>query len=762
MFSLQEWEVYIPYSFSDDNLVENAFKDLGNVGNKRGFVFTRVDKLSGRKNFINFIEVKDLPKEGVLINSKVVQGVKGIFMKASSPIGCARGLYWLTDRVLKVGTIPLFNGLIKPFFDIRSTYISMVGTDNVSLENALRRIRLAARVGVNHILVSCTENFIEWGDSFDKYARKYRDMLKILIKESHDLHMKVLTYGDEFIYRDEWIKRFCSSLRIGGKGLWNAIKEKYRSLLEDLPELDGVAVRTGEVIQHDGFRSLDILHCCRDEPYSLVYRYRKILDTIYDVVVREYGKIYLHRTWATNDWEQHSVPEILQQILDGFPKHNFILSIKLTEGDQWEFQPFNPTIGSVPHTTVVELETGRAHQWGGPVMDFAAEYFQAGLQYALMKGVRGVTSSIPNWKPDPKHIGYDALPYVAWRLVFDPYEDLERILDEWAKQFFGEASSIVAKIMLKLDDAVRYSYYVPFYSYRIWEPHSNIYGNMFICKGNPFFDNGRGHDEYLKEIYLNCRPYLRDVWDIMERGVSICDEIIEMYKNVMNLIREEKYRSGFYELLQHMRDVLLLNTLYVKAYMSYFMYRDKRSSYWRSIFSKNLSLLKQLSLRYKDKWNFYKLYGIDEFIMLADTALKDIDYLEYILGNSLDSEGVKRVIRERMRLESEEENKMNKTRVLRWEGVVDGRDLLLIRDSEIRIEHLLAEPITSIKYKFFQPVERRKAHYIVKRIRCRGYAFVLEDPSPRNDYTLKVYIEDTRPSSDKYVLEIYRVDEKVE
>ncbi len=754
------WELCVQEELLKDRLVETAVSDLEALGGWQGLSFLRASKPSGRRNSI-IVELRHgLPAETVEISSSMDKGFKHVVMGAADTVAAAHGLYWAWDRLKTCGDIPLVKMVRRPTFKYRFTYISLGSPTQGSLEQALASLRQAARVGVNHVLVYRTENYVPWDGRHGEEAERCRELLREFIEAAHSLHVKVLVYGDEFIYLDSWLEKFGGKPCVSSPGFWKALEEKYRALLRELPELDGVAVRTGEVIPHGGFKAFDVMHSrCPGENYSLEYKYRKFLDTIYGVVVEEFGKIYYHRTWVTNDWEQHSVPEILQRILDGFPRKNFILSIKLTEADQWEYQPLNPTIGAVKHTTVVECETGRAHQWGGPVMDFAAEFIQAGLQYALMRGARGVSAALPSWSASPRQPGYDALPYTVWRLAWNPGEDLEKIVTEWAAQYFGAAAPVVAEVLLKTDDAVRDSYYVAPYAVRVWNPLGHIYGSMFICKGNPFFDNGRGHDEFLKTIYLHCKPCLDRVWELMDRGVATYDEMIEKYLAVKHLVPRKEYRDGFEEVLRHARAVLNLNRLYVKAFTAYFEYREKRSPYWRGRLARLLSELGYAASEYEEKWGLYRLYGIKEFLKLARRALIDPDGLEQLLATSPTTGEVEELVRQHMDKEEKLASRPDAKMILRWEGVVDGRDILHVKGETIQIEHLLAEPIHDVKYVFYEPVAAAPARYAVKRIRCRGAALVLENPSSDNGYTLKIYLDDTAPGPDRYVLEIYRISE---
>jgi hypothetical protein len=94
-------------------------------------------------------------------------------------------------------------------------------------------------------------------------------------------------------------------------------------------------------------------------------------------------------------------------------------------------------------------------------------------------------------------------------------------------------------------------------------------------------------------------------------------------------------------------------------------------------------------------------------------------------------------------------------RGLRWVGRVDGRDILLIKDRRIWFEHQAGAPICEDQARFFTSLPARHCELSVRKVRGRGHVQVLERPSPFNDYTAKVLIDDRDGGADFYELEFF-------
>lgn len=93
-------------------------------------------------------------------------------------------------------------------------------------------------------------------------------------------------------------------------------------------------------------------------------------------------------------------------------------------------------------------------------------------------------------------------------------------------------------------------------------------------------------------------------------------------------------------------------------------------------------------------------------------------------------------------------------RGLTWSGRVDGRDLIYIRGNQLWVDHREGQAIRETDFRFYRPLPDRQSRVTVRRLNGRGTIRVLEQPSPYNNYTAVIQIEDRESGSDWYNLEI--------
>lgn len=93
-------------------------------------------------------------------------------------------------------------------------------------------------------------------------------------------------------------------------------------------------------------------------------------------------------------------------------------------------------------------------------------------------------------------------------------------------------------------------------------------------------------------------------------------------------------------------------------------------------------------------------------------------------------------------------------RGITWSGRVDGTDLIYIRGNQLWIDHRSGQPIYNADYRFYRSLPNRQCTINVRRLNGRGNVRVIEHPSPYNNYTAAIMIEDRDGGSDNYELEI--------
>ncbi len=95
------------------------------------------------------------------------------------------------------------------------------------------------------------------------------------------------------------------------------------------------------------------------------------------------------------------------------------------------------------------------------------------------------------------------------------------------------------------------------------------------------------------------------------------------------------------------------------------------------------------------------------------------------------------------------------TEYFRWRGEVDGIDDILIRGSQVKIEHVSAKPIQSQDHRFSAPLPFAEVELTLEVIKGRGSVRLMEQPSKRNQYTAVVRVDDQdNAGDDKYEFEL--------
>jgi hypothetical protein len=86
----------------------------------------------------------------------------------------------------------------------------------------------------------------------------------------------------------------------------------------------------------------------------------------------------------------------------------------------------------------------------------------------------------------------------------------------------------------------------------------------------------------------------------------------------------------------------------------------------------------------------------------------------------------------------------------RWQGRVDGRDLIVLRGDRVNIRHIANNPITEESYDFKEPLPRQEVNVRLTKLSGRGTIEIREQPSARNGYAVTVSIDDSEGGTDLY------------
>jgi hypothetical protein len=91
---------------------------------------------------------------------------------------------------------------------------------------------------------------------------------------------------------------------------------------------------------------------------------------------------------------------------------------------------------------------------------------------------------------------------------------------------------------------------------------------------------------------------------------------------------------------------------------------------------------------------------------------------------------------------------------LRWAARVDGKVRVSFRDNQAFAQRLSGQAISGEQVQFSTPLPRRAVNADVRKISGRDDVSIVQQPSPNNNYTLVIEINDTSGGADLYDLEI--------
>ncbi len=95
------------------------------------------------------------------------------------------------------------------------------------------------------------------------------------------------------------------------------------------------------------------------------------------------------------------------------------------------------------------------------------------------------------------------------------------------------------------------------------------------------------------------------------------------------------------------------------------------------------------------------------------------------------------------------------SRAFHWTGTVDGRIRVTIKGGASLSEVMEGGPVVDQHAEFVRPLPARSDLMpVIRKIRGRGQAAIVEPPSEKNNYALTFEINDTEPGADQYEIEL--------
>jgi hypothetical protein len=572
-----------------------------------------------------------------------------------------------------------------------------------------------------------------------------------LISYAHSLHMKVLVFGTDFTYHPSLIEEHRATLSPCDPRFWQAVQAKYRRLLKAMPMLDGVATFTGEEQSYWGnYLTFDPMHGAGECDISLATRYRTYINKIYDVVVGEFGKIYHHRTWNTNCYEQQSRYEVYREIFTtDVPVKNLFLIPSFTQNDRWWHQRYNPTFNITPHHMLAVLEPMNYYESSKSNLfaTYPGQYYQAGLQTILEHQNSNLMGVSFDLHPGYDYNTYGLTAYTVFRLEWNYLENPRTIAEDFCSIHFGRKKATkMADIYLLSPAAYKYGLFIEPVAYGEFNSLPHIRVGTFPAQGYPSIDNGKEHISFLRKIYLRCKPWISETMMYLDHGLDIAKTMRGKFKMVKSEIADKKIVLDLENRLQMTYIFIKTNNLYVKTAFEYFNYRDNPTDENKNNLVNLFTQLKNTRAAFRETPGFgYKLFGIDQLLKNVNQCLENrINAEEQLLRAPNINEIEKVIVGQQEKYKKALAEFGNEcVKILYWEGRVDGRDILNIRGDQIEVEHLRWDPIYFKESKFLNPLPKKEVTVIPKDIKSRPmHPFILEQPTAANDYTVKVYLYD--------------------
>jgi hypothetical protein len=702
-------------------------------------------------------------------------------IEAGGALGAAYALAWLADGLRTGRSMPPEDEDRVPVFQRRIAHggVPKVKSDEspyVEMERSWDLVSDWAEMLDQTILSSCTciivggaMDIVPWDDpKYGPRSEACRELFTKYIEMAHARHIRVYAADDEFMYLPEWFERTGATFSTDDPKLWEAMKSKYRALLPLMPTLDGIQTRIGEANPRDGIQAWDVIHTGEDR--SIQGNYRRFINAMHEVVVGEFDRQYVHRTWVVNTWELSCVPEIYEQTFtDEVPTKNLLFSIKSTCGDQWEWQPLNPTFGLTPHATCVQVETSRGQDYFSGPPDFSAEFSQSSFEWAYEHGAVAALLGAAKTKGDMRN----GLDYATARLAWDPYQSVKSIVADWAAVSVGiEIADRVADLTLDLDDIYRNGFHIRGQAYNTWEPLLHV-RKGWICKGNQYLDGGKGHHRFLRDQYLLAKPEVDFALQTMSDHVERFDRWLSSYREWMSELPDPATGRWLELVLERGQGSLHLNLAYVTAFLRYFEYEDSGDPDDRERARVALTALEAEVSEFRVRtWedasayildSFANIQGVDELLRFAARGLDDKDGVKEAMHRAPNDAAVLDILAEGKATDTAliETAGEDAIVIATWTGLVDGRDVLDIdfTSEEIAVEHCLGDFVRESVCEFHGPLALGKRKIAIRHVRGheRGFAYALVQPSDDNGRVLRLLLEDLVNGYGSYEVEMVSV-----
>ena len=354
----------------------------------------------------------------------------------------------------------------------------------------------APSFGINHLQFS--HQLAMYAEELTAAPQRQRDINE-LIARAHERNI------ESYIWTHEMQRVPAQFFRHGKVNLqndaatWPWLQDRYRSLFQALPEIDGVILTLTET----RYRGDD-----DNEIFSSLLpaeRLAKAINTIYEVCQEFHKGLYVRTfTW---------VPKSLTWMVEALrhvPDEVRVMS-KEAWGDWFQYSPYNSFIGVMGnHPQIMEFDLWGEYAGGGHLPWCYPDYMKDRLRDGLKKGIVGAVGRVhspgrvprENHGASPPDQGFSNLSefniYTLARLLENPETEVEEIWQQWASERFGaQAASHVISALKRTNDIVQKTFF--------------LFGFVFLSDRHPTFTKAetREHIEFGVRFHSQWNPALK-------------------------------------------------------------------------------------------------------------------------------------------------------------------------------------------------------------------------------------------------------------
>ena len=782
----ESWTIVVGHALQEDEAVRLAVEDLIHTGSEHSLTLVRANDSempdgnaifvgnSSRNALVDklFAKQTDLvdDEQGYSIRTAQQNNRRQMLIAGGSPIGDAYGLYWVWDRLRVHKQIPDINTNRSPAMKMR--FGAAWGRHGAG-GSSLAQMRQSLRYSTNWVSGPAILDLVPWDSEPEATQnRAQREETRKLIDYAHRLHMKYFAFANEFTYHPSLLEEFNATLSPDDPKLWQAVQAKFRKLLTALPELDGVELCNDDISGFwDNYVACDLLHNAPECDWSYEKRFNKFVKKVHEVVADEFDKTYFHFTWGLTTHEQHYQPAVYRKIFNSeIPTNNLYLIPKITVGDRWWHQPYNPTFNQTPHETLVCFETMNYYESGSSNLfpTFSGQYFQAGLQSLMLPedsnlvgaaSLAGVRTN--RWDTN------GAYSYLLYRLMWDPYEDVAQIARDFCAIHFGnEAADAMAEIYLASPAAYKYGLHIDPVVHDQFNSLVHMRVGTFPAEGYPSLDHGREHLDFLRRIYLRCKPWLPETYNDLNHGLEVARSMRRKFEKVKPHLADAKLANNLENRLAMTERLIATNLGYVRTTFALFAYLDDPTAENRIQLAAAYQEFSQARQAFISTPGFgYNLFGVDVVLDNARAALEDVQATKQALDNAPSRSQLEQTIAIHQQRYQEllDEHANTSVHFASMEISIDGRDILNLTGSEYSIDHLRWDGPHVQRFEIHTPLPAAEVTVIPKKIYSRPmHPFVLEQPHAENNYTARLYLDDLPGGKDWMKFDLYYIPHKPE